>query len=90
MKKVQIDEAVYLDLISYFLDEIPEDEATDAFFRIQAALKVKEEARQAREAYTRYKTAETTEGREEGRQQYLEAKGVPGAFRWTEDYERKR
>lgn len=34
--------------------------------------------------YTKTKTAPTPEEREQARQQYLDRKGIPEAFRWSE------
>ena len=76
-KNVTIPEALFIDLVKYFLADIRWDED-----RIRFELQEELEAMVKRELYTRYKTAGTPEEREKSRQEYLEKVGIPENFRW--------
>lgn len=70
-KNVTIPEALFIDLVKYFLADIRWDED-----RIRFGLQEKLEAMVKWELYTRYKTAGTPEEREKSRQEYLEHEDV--------------
>ena len=61
-KNITIPEALFIDLVKYFLADIRWDED-----RIRSRLQEKLEAMVKRELYTRYKTAATSEEREKAR-----------------------
>ena len=50
--------------------------------QIKKELNKKLDAVALRQLYSTYKTAPTDEEKEEARQKYLDAKGVPTNFRW--------
>jgi hypothetical protein len=76
-KNVTISEELFVDLVKYFLADIPLDED-----RIRLGLQEKLDAMVKRELYTKYKMAGTPEEREKARQEYLEKVGIPEDFRW--------
>ncbi len=85
MKKYQIDEALLVKLIQYFYsDEIGYDneELYDLEREIKSELQKKLDKISMRSYYTKYKTAETEQEREEARKKYLDEKGVPESFRY--------
>ena len=85
MKKYQIDEALLVKLIQYFYsDEIGYDneELYDLEREIKSELQKKLDKISMRGYYTKYKTAETEQEREEARKKYLNEKGVPESFRY--------
>ena len=49
---------------------------------IKKELQMKLDRITMRSYYTKYKTAETEQEREEARKKYLDEKGVPKSFRW--------
>ena len=49
---------------------------------IKKVLQMKLDRITMRSYYTKYKTAETEQEREEARKKYLDEKGVPKSFRW--------
>ncbi len=85
MKKYQIDEALLVKLIQYFYsDEIGYDneELYDLEREIKSELQKKLDKISMRSYYTKYKTGETEQEREEARKKYLDEKGVPESFRY--------
>lgn len=76
-KQVQIPESLFCMMARYFLLDIDTD-----YVAIKKGLEEKVEAVAMRQLYSTYKTAPTDEQKEEARQKYLDAKGVPTSFRW--------
>jgi len=78
MAKVQLDEDLWWDLVSYHLtgERDPERE-----LRIRAGLDRKLQAMARRTLYTQSKTAEDPRVRELARQAYLDAAGIQEDFR---------
>lgn len=86
MSNVQIPERLFLDLVRYFyVDTWSEAEASALESAIKRGLGAKIEAMAARDLYTAYKTAKSPEEREKARQQYLDQRGIPASFRWSDD-----
>ena len=83
MKNVQISETLFVDLCKEFLFDIPDPERK---LRIRKELQEKLDALMRRQLYTESKTAPTPAEREQARQQYLDAVGVPESFRWSEGH----
>lgn len=77
MKNVQIGQELFVSLCRYHLLGDTEQESY-----ITQQLQAKLDAAVRREQYGKYKTAETPEAREQARQAYLDAKGIPEDFRW--------
>jgi hypothetical protein len=77
MKNIKIPEEVFYNLVKYFLfdDEKLHDE-------IKTELENKLNKLVERELYSTYCTAATPAERENARKKYLDAKGIPEAFRW--------
>lgn len=88
MSKIQIDKELFEDLLIYFdlqeQEDLTEDEQIDLYYKIRRQLQEKQDKIQQREAYTQYRRAETATEREEGRQAYLDAKGVSESYRWSQ------
>ncbi len=78
-KNIQISEALFCDIVKYFLLDM---DNADVKAAIQKGLADKLEANTRREIYSKYKTAATEEQREKARQEYLERVGIPKDFRW--------
>ena len=76
-KQIMISEQLFRDLYGYF-----EFEQYDKAPMIRKELNKKLESLALHETYTRSKTADSEEEREEARQKYLDAKGVRRSFRW--------
>lgn len=87
VKNVQIPEALFVQLYKYFLLDMQDKEMHDS---IKAGLASKWEAIHRRQLYQNMHTAPTAAEQEQARQDYLEEIGVHDAFRWTQDYERRR
>jgi len=77
MKKVQINEDLFLLLIKYHILEYYNEEE-----KIVKMLKEKYDSIINRNLYTKYKTAPTEEEKEKARQEYLDRKGIHSSFRW--------
>lgn len=85
MKNIQITEELFVKLFKYFYsDEIGygDDEIFDLHREIKSELQKKMDKILMWSYYTKYKTAETEQEREEARKKYLDERGVPGSFRW--------
>ena len=85
MKQLQISEALFVKMIKYFYSEeigFDNEEIFDLEREIKKELQMKLDRITMRSYYTKYKTAETEQEREEARKKYLDEKGVPKNFRW--------
>ena len=86
MKNVQISKELFINLIKYhFSDDLEcfsDDELYDMHRNIKKELQKKLDRITMRSYYTKYKTAETEQEREEARKKYLDEKGVPESFQW--------
>lgn len=85
MKNIQITEELFINLIRYhFSNEIgyDDEEVFDLAREIKSGLQQKMDKISMRSCYTKYKTAETEQEREDARKQYLDERGVPESFRW--------
>ena len=77
MKNVMIPEELFGKIIKYHLLD-QEQKADD----IRKGLEKKLDAMVNREVYSKSKTAQTEEERENFRQEYLDRKGMQESFRW--------
>ena len=85
MKQLQISEALFVKMIKYFYSEeigFDDEEIFDLEREIKKELQMKLDRITMRSYYTKYKTAETEQEREEACKKYLDEKGVPESFRW--------
>ena len=85
MKQLQISEALFVKIIQYFYSEeigFDDEEIFGLEHEIKKELQMKLDRITMRSYYTKYKTAETEQEREEARKKYLDEKGVPESFRW--------
>lgn len=85
MKKIQIDEKLFIQMVKYFYsDELRlDDEAIcELYNNIKNGIDKKLDAISRRSYYTEYKTADTDDAREYARQKYLDAVGMHKDFRW--------
>lgn len=82
--KIQIDEELFIDLVKWHLLDFGDEEAAA---RISKGLQDKLDAIVRRDLYTKSKTAPSAEERERARQEYLDRRGVPNSFRWSEGYD---
>ena len=85
MKQLQISEALFVKMIKYFYSEeigFDNEEIFDLEREIKKELQMKLDRITMRSYYTKYKTAETEQEREEARKKYLDEKGVLESFRW--------
>lgn len=85
MKQLQISEALFVKMVKYFYSEeigFDDEEVFDLEREIKKELQRKLDRISMRSYYTKYKTAETEQEREEARKKYLDEKGVPESFRW--------
>lgn len=85
MKQLQISESLFVKMIKYFYSEeigFDYEEIFDLEREIKKELQMKLDRITMRSYYTKYKTAETEQEREEARKKYLDEKGVPESFRW--------
>ena len=81
MKNVQLPYDLFVALVEYHLgyDDEYEDE-------VRQGLEQKLDALVRHELYAKYKTAPSTEEREQARQEYLARRGVFPAFRWEQAF----
>lgn len=84
-KTVQISEELFVNLVKYHLCGFNTLE-NDLNQPIEKALEEKLNAMLNRELYSKYKTGATPEEREKARQEYLDRKGIPNDFRWSQDW----
>lgn len=77
-KQVQIDEDLFLDLLSYFNSDDPSPDVAD---QIRSALEEKFDKLVARKLFTDYKRAPTPAEREAARQQYLDHAQISNSYR---------
>ena len=80
MKQLQISEALFVKMIKYFYSEeigFDNEEIFDLEREIKKELQMKLDRITMRSYYTKYKTAETEQEREEARKKYLNEKGNP-------------
>lgn len=91
-RNVQIPTELWEQLCQFHLrnDELEDWEAQELWQSIEHGIRMKQEAMARRDSYSQYKTAETADQREIARQQYLDQRGVPGSFRWSQGYDQKR
>ena len=85
MKNIQIKLELFIKLIQYFYSEeigYDNEELFDLEREIKSELQKKLDKVSMRSYYTKYKTAETEQEREEARKKYLDEKGVPESVRW--------
>lgn len=85
MKKIQIEEKLFVQMVKYFYsDELGFDdcELNELYYDIKKGIDKKMDAISRRSYYTEYKTAETQEEREKARQKYLDEVGMHKDFRW--------
>ena len=76
-KQIQISQKLFIMLVKYFVLDMEVD-----CEEIKKELNKKLDAVSMRQLYNTYKTAPTEAEKEEARQKYLDAKGVPTNFRW--------
>lgn len=86
-KNVQIPQELLYDLFRYFLLDEDEDDRNDTQEAIITALEAKLEALVRHDLYTRSKTADTPQEREEARQAYLDRVGMRQSYRWPEGHQ---
>ena len=79
-KNIQIEQSLFVDLVVYAFEKA--DISDERYRRIEAGVKKKLDADFRRELYTKYKTGETRDVREQARQKYLEEIGIPLSFQW--------
>lgn len=91
-RNVQIPTELWEQLCQFHLrnNELEDWEAQELWQSIEHGIRMKLEAQQRRDSYTQYKTAESADQRENARQQYLDQRGVPGSFRWSQGYDEQR
>lgn len=77
-KQVQIDEDLFLDLLSYFNSDDP---SPDVAAQIRSALEDKFDKLVARKLFTDYKRAPTPAEREAARQAYLDHAQISKSYR---------
>ena len=85
MKKIQIDEKLFVQMVKYFYnDELGFDdcELNELYYDIKKGIDKKMDAISRRSYYTEYKTADTDAAREKARQKYLDEVGMHKDFRW--------
>ena len=80
---VQIPRSLFLNCVKLLCIEVSD---TKLLEDTQNALQAKLEALIKHELYSTYKTAKTDEEREQARQKYLDAVGIPKDFRWGKDW----
>lgn len=91
-KNVQISADLWEKLCQFHLHghELEEWEVDELWNSIESGIRMKLEAIARRESYSQYKTAESADQREAARQQYLDQRGVPSSFRWSQKYDEER
>lgn len=83
MSSVKIPEDLFYNIVRYFyVESYSEAEYAALEDSIKRGLTAKLGAMAARDLYTAYKTAKSDEEREQARQEYLDARGIPASFRW--------
>lgn len=80
-KRVQISASLFEDMIEYINTAGP-DIDPDLYDKIYKALQARAEAQERRRLYTASKTAKDPQVKEDARKAYLDAQGIPEAFRW--------
>lgn len=76
-KQIQIDEDLFILLCRYFIGGV-----TDLHIQITGGLQTKLDKIALHDLYTKSKESITDDLKEQARQAYLEAKGIPENFRW--------
>ena len=91
-KNVQIPAELWEKLCQFHLrgHDLEEWELDELWNAIEHGIRMKQEALARRDSYSQYKTAETADQREAARQQYLDQRGMPGSYRWSQQYEEQR
>lgn len=92
-RKIQIDMDTFTGLCRFFGltdEDLSDDDRSELYDQLHAELRDKLESVVKREAYTRYKTAQSAQEREAGRQDFLDAAGVPDSYRWSREFEDNR
>lgn len=85
MKKIQIEQDLFVQMVKYFFsDEIgfDDDDISEFYHDIKKGIDKKLDAISKRGYYTKYKTAETEAERQEARLKYLDAVGMHEDFRF--------
>ena len=83
MANIQIPEELFLLFYKYHCLELPEVDQEQLQQEIRKGLEAKMNAIISRQIYSDSKNpAATQEQRERARQEYLERKGIPAAWRW--------
>jgi complexin-2 len=85
MKKVQITQELFVKMLKYFYsDELEFDdcELNELYYDIKNGIDQKLDAISKRSYYTKYKTADSDEAKEQARQKYLDAVGMHKDFRY--------
>lgn len=85
MKKIQITQELFVKILKYFYGEefeLDDDELCELYHEIKNGIDKKLDAISRRSYYTEYKTADTTEAKEQARQKYLDAVGMHRDFRY--------
>lgn len=85
MKKIQIEQELFIQMVKYFFSEelgFDDDDACEFYYDIKKGIDKKLDAISKRGYYTKYKTAETEAERQEARLKYLDAVGMHEDYRW--------
>ncbi len=76
-----------VELWCYLLELDAHGRLPDALRDLFKTVDAKVHAHVRRGLYTAYKTAQTSEEREQARQAYLDEVGIPTSYRWPEGYD---
>lgn len=85
MKKIKIEQDLFIQMVKYFFSEefgFDDDEACELYQDIKKDIDKKLEAVSRRGYYTEYKNAETEAERQAARIKYLDSVGMHEDFRW--------
>ena len=85
MKKIQITQELFVKILKYFYGEefeLDDDELCELYHEIKKGIDKKLDAISRRSYYTKYKTDDTVEAKEQARQKYLDAVGMHRDFRY--------
>ena len=79
---IQISRQLFVSILQYFLTpDLDEDTQRELFDYISNEVNEKLDKMVARELFSKYKTATTSEQREQARRKYLDHKGIQSAWR---------
>lgn len=85
MKKIQIEQDLFVQMVKYFFSEelgFDDDDVCELYHDIKKGVDKKLDAISKRGYYTKYKTADTQEEREKARLKYLDSVGMHEDFRY--------